>query len=72
MLPETLVADFTFSEFVNPMVALENVLVAHVASEPTAGFYVAEAGLQGGRRLFQGVSYVVHICRCCGERSRSS
>lgn len=54
------------------MVALENVLVAHVAPESTVGFYVAGAGLQGGRRLFQDVSYVVHIYRCCGERSRSS
>jgi len=37
------------AEFESPVVALEDVLVAHVAAESTAGFYVVIEGLQAGR-----------------------
>lgn len=40
---------FHFLEFINPVVALENMLVVHLASESTAGFYVAVGSLPAGR-----------------------
>lgn len=39
----------TWMEFISPVVALENVLVAHLYLNQEQGFFVAEEGLQAGR-----------------------
>lgn len=59
---------FNFSEFLSPLVSLENTLAVRVACESIC----SSRRSSGWKSLYRGVSYVVHIRHYCEECSRSS
>lgn len=62
----------TWMEFISPVVALENIPVAHLYLNQQQGSFCGRRRPPSWKSLYRGVSYVVHIYRYCGEGSRSS